>query len=128
MRLWRYAPRDRRRSFCGFFPAARRERGRIKKEYEKRAPAWTFRAGALLSETFFAQKPNVFCLEKTVRKNRCALFLPFLGFARNCLGLCPKPRRLLKKAGENFMFEMPYEISFPRISMKENMQKRGDLL
>ena len=33
-----------------------------------------------------------------------------------------------KGLSENFMFEMPYEISFFRISMKENMQKRGDLL
>ena len=33
-----------------------------------------------------------------------------------------------KGLSENFMFEMPYEISFSRISMKENMQKRGDLL
>ena len=79
---------------------------------------------------------NIFCAE-----TKCFLpgenrpekslrsFPAFLGLRTELLGALPQtPPPFEKGLSENFMFEMPYEISFSRISMKENMQKRGDLL
>ena len=42
----------------------------------------------------------------TVRKKSLRSFSWLFAASQNCMGLCPIPRRLLKKAGENFTFAL----------------------